>query len=95
MAREDGWEGDLIIRILIIRRGKDRGVWILTDQDKYKVALEELRVTYASSEYSMPLFDPDQNLILIGQETESHVTNGKERRLVEKVSIIALAKKAA
>ena len=93
--REDGWQGDPIIVLLIVGKGSERRVLIKTDQGKYDLPLAELKVVYASGEYSMPLFDPSQKLILIGRETEMHVSNGKERRLVEKVSLIALANNAA
>lgn len=95
MEREDGWEGELIIMLLIVGKGNERRILIKTDQDKYDVPLAVLKVTFSSGEYSMPLYDPLNKAILIGQETETHVFNGRERRLVEKVSIIALAQKAA
>ncbi|MCX6744038.1 MAG: hypothetical protein NTX82_00755 [Candidatus Parcubacteria bacterium] len=91
MEREDGWEGDLISRILVVGQGKERRVWILTDRGKYQLGLEELEVIQASGEFSLPLFDPDKKKILIGQETELHRLGGKDRRLVEKVGMIALA----
>ncbi len=95
MEREDGWEGDLIMVLLVVGNGNERRVLIRTDRGKYEVPLSDLTVSQASSEYCMPLYDPLKKMILIGWETETHVSNGKERRLVEKVGLIALAQQAA
>lgn len=89
----EGWEGDPIIRLIIVGKGNDRRVWIKTDKDKYCVPLAEIKVTYSSLEYAMPLYAPNIRLILIGSETELRLGTGKDRALVEKVIQIALAKK--
>lgn len=91
--KEDGWEGDLIINLLISGEGRERRVWILTDQGKYIMPIADVMVSYASDEYSSPLYNPNTHLILIGQETELRLPEGKERKLVEKVIQIALSRK--
>lgn len=91
--REDGWEGDLITNLLISGKGEEQRVWILTDQGKYTIPRKEIRVNFATDEYSMPLFDPEKKIILIGMETELSVSN-KDASLVEKVVRIALRQKA-
>jgi hypothetical protein len=88
----EGWEGDPIALLLIVGKGNERKVRIKTDLgDKYDVHLAQLKVIHCSDELSMPLFDHAQNTIFIGCETELSVVNGKDRRMVEKVAIIALA----
>jgi hypothetical protein len=93
--REDGWEGDLIIEISIIGEGQDRRVLIKSDRGNYDEIITELKVVHASDEFSLPLFDPEKKLILIGWETELHVPNVAVQQLVQKVITIAFATKSS